>query len=109
MGLYSDPSFPANIDPTPSTNAAITRINMGTSPMQILAANPNRKGFSIYNDSNRILYVGTTSSVSTVSGFFVKIPANTFYVWSLQSIYNGAIFAIASGANAPCQVFELTP
>jgi len=109
MALYSDPSLPSNIDPTPSSNATITTVNVGTSPSQLLAANTTRKGFSIYNNSTRTVYIGTTSSVSVSAGFFARIPANTLYEWSNQTIYTGAIHAIANNSNASCQVFELTP
>lgn len=108
MALYSS-NLPANIDPTPSNNATITTLTVGTSASQVLAANTPRKGFSVYNNSNRLIYLGTTASVSITSGFFAIIPANSLYEWSLQTMYTGAVFAIANNTNAPCQVFELTP
>ncbi|PZU92593.1 MAG: hypothetical protein DCE90_18095 [Pseudanabaena sp.] len=109
MALYSDLTIPANIDPTPSNNGAITNVTVGTSSQSLIAANPNRQGFSIFNNSNRIVYLGINSSVSATSNYFARIPANGLYEWTLSSIYRGAIFAIANGTNAICQVLETTP
>lgn len=109
MALYAPASVPANIDPTPSTTPTLTTVTVGTSAIQVLAAAATRKGFTIHNNSNRTVYLGTSNSVSTTSNFFAVIPANSLYEWSLQTIYTGAIFAIANGANAAIQAFELTP
>jgi hypothetical protein len=42
-------------------------------------------------------------------GFFAVIPANTLYEWSMNTIFTGAVFAIANGAGATAQIMELTP
>lgn len=109
MALYLQQSIPSNIDATPSNNASITTVSVGTSAVQVLAANANRKGFTIHNNSNRTLYLGAANSVTTTQGFFAVVPANTLYEWSLSTMYTGAIFAIANGASASIQAFELTP
>jgi hypothetical protein len=109
MALYNNSVLPTNIDPTPSQTATITTVAVGNTAAQVLAANASRKGFSIYNNSNRILYIGTTNSVAVSSGLFAIIPANSLYEWSMASIYTGAVFAIANGTNGSAQVFELTP
>lgn len=109
MALYVDTSIPSNIDATPSNNATLPNVTVGTSSQQLIAANQSRLGFSIFNNSNRIVYLGINSNVSTTSNYFARIPANSLYEWSLTSIYRGAIFAIANGTNAICQVLETTP
>lgn len=109
MALYLQASIPANIDSTPSTSATTTTVSVGTIATQLLAANTNRKGFSIFNNSNRTLYLGTGNTVSSTSNFFAIVPANTLYEWSLATLYTGAVFAIANGTNASLQVLELTP
>lgn len=108
--LYAPAILPANIDPTPSTNGGLTSTTVSSSAVQILAANLNRKGFSIFNASNnRTLFLGLSNSVSTTSNYFVEIPPKGFFSWSQNTIFTGAIFAIASGSNANAQVLELTP
>ncbi|OIP78086.1 MAG: hypothetical protein AUK48_02400 [Oscillatoriales cyanobacterium CG2_30_44_21] len=109
MALYVDSSVPANLDPTPSNSATIATRTVGTSSQQLIAANPNRKGFSIFNNSSRIVYLGVTTNVSTTANYFTRIPANSLYEWSFASIYTGAVFAIGNGANAICHVLEITP
>jgi hypothetical protein len=109
MGLYSSQVVPANIDQTPSGSSTTATVGVGTTAVQLLAANLLRKGFSIYNNSNRSLFLGTSNGVLTTTGFFTIVPANTLYEWEMQSIYTGAIFAIASGPNGSAQTFEIAP
>lgn len=109
MPLYNDSSLPVSIDTTPSTNATIFTGTIGTASVQLLSANSTRKGFSIFNNSSRIVYLGVNANVSTSASYFVKINANSLYEWGFASIYTGAVFAIANGANANCQVLEITP
>lgn len=109
MALYVDSSVPANLDPTPSNSATIANVTVGTSSQQLIAANASRKGFSIFNNSNRIVYLGVNTNVSTTANYFTRIPANSLYEWSFDSSYTGAVFAIANGASAICQVLEITP
>lgn len=109
MALYPIELGIENIDPTPSTTANISSVTVGTTAVSILAANAERKGFSVYNNSNRKIRLGNTNAVTLTTGFFVIIPANTLYEWSGGSIYTGALFAIADGAGATCQISELTP
>lgn len=108
MALYSTQSLPSNVDPVPSNNATVSTVTVGSTSSQLLAANPVRKGFSIYNNSNRTVYLGLTNAVSTTGGFFALVPANSLYEWSLNSVFTGAVFAIATGTNASCQVSEFT-
>jgi hypothetical protein len=109
MALYAPPILPPNIDPTPSSNGGLTSTTVGTSVVQILASNIARKGFSVFNNSNRTLFLGIANSVSTTANYFTEIPPRGFYEWSLQSVFTGAIFAIASGAGAAAQVLEISP
>lgn len=111
MALFTDSSFPVTVDATPSNNATISTTSVGTSSQQLIAANAlsSRLGFSIFNSSNRIVYLGVNSNVSTTANYFTRIPANGLYEWSFASIYKGAIFAIANGAGATVQVMELAP
>jgi hypothetical protein len=108
MALYTS-ALPNNIDPTPSAAPTITAATIGTTAVQILAANANRKGFVIQNTSNRTLYLGVTNAVTATTNFFTSIPANGLYEWTLQTVYTGALFAIANGAAGSAQVLELSP
>jgi len=109
MALYLQQSIPSNIDPTPSSTPTTATVTVGTTAVQILAANANRKGFSFYNNSNRTIYLGTANSVSATQNFFAVVPPNTLYEWSLNTMYVGAIFAIANQTGGSVLAFELTP
>jgi hypothetical protein len=109
MALYADFSFPTTFDPVSSGTATITTATVAITAASILAANPNRKGFSVRNTSNRVISLGIASTLTVTSGFFVSIPANGYFEWSFNSAYTGAVFAIANGAGATAQVMELTP
>ena len=108
MALYSPQSIPANIDPTPSSSAPISTVAVGTTPIQVLAPLATRKGFSFCNNSNRAIYLGTGNTVSTTANFFAVIPANGLYEWNLNTVYTGAVFAIANGSGGSLQVLDLT-
>jgi hypothetical protein len=109
MALYADFTFPSALDSVPSGNMTITSATIGITAASILAANPNRKGFSIRNTSNRVLTLGIGSTLTTTQNFFVTIPANGYFEWSFASIYTGAVFAIANLAGGTAQVAELIP
>jgi hypothetical protein len=110
MALYPTANaLPTNIDPTPSANTAIATVTVGVAAVSLLAANANRKGMTIYNNSVRTLYLGVANTVTVTTGFFAIVPANTLYEWSVETSYVGALFAIANGAGASVQVMELTP
>jgi hypothetical protein len=70
-----------------------------------LASNTSRKGATIYNDSNKTLYIkfGTTASTSDFttqlkSGDYYEVPFN----------YVGRIDGIWASANGAARVTELT-
>ena len=108
MALYTS-GIPSNIDSIPSATATIAAVAIGTTAVQVLAANANRKGFSIQNTSNRTLYLGIANTVSATANFFAIIPANGLYEWSMKSVYTGAVFAISNLANGSAQALEISP
>lgn len=109
MAVYPTIFTPTNIDSTPSATPTLTSVAVGITAVSLLPANVTRKGFTTYNNSNRTVYLGTANTVTTSANFFAIIPPNSLYEWSLESIYNGAVFAIANGTGANCQILELTP
>ncbi|MEE3716277.1 hypothetical protein V2H45_05915 [Tumidithrix elongata RA019] len=109
MALYPSSNFTGSLIPTPSTNPVVASATIGTSSSQILAANATRQSFSVYNNSNRTIALGFVTGVTLTANYFTLIPANALYEWSQEAIPTGAIFAIASGANAAVQISELNP
>jgi hypothetical protein len=83
---------------TPSTVAA--SVTSGT----IVAANSNRKGLTIWNDSTANLHIDFDASVSTTD-YAVKIAAGGYYEMPFN--YTGIISGIWDTANGNARVREL--
>ena len=67
----------------PSQNAAgtATRTQVADTATNttILAANPNRVGGSIYNDSTAVLYLGEGTVDVTTTNYTAQVPPNGLY------------------------------
>ncbi|HNP72988.1 MAG TPA: hypothetical protein PLO33_10805 [Kouleothrix sp.] len=99
-------SNPAQTKLVRSSTGTKTSVGASASSVTVLAANANRLGGVIYNDSTAILYLdctgGTASSTSfsyfVAPGATVEIPAG----------YTGAITGIWSSATGNARVTEFT-
>jgi hypothetical protein len=86
----------------PSTTTSVA----GTaSSVTILAANANRKGFSVSNISSSKLYLSFTSPASA-SNCFIEMQPGAFLVFDQQLIVTVAIYGIWTNVNGTCQVTE---
>jgi hypothetical protein len=66
--------------------------------VQILAANTNRRGATIYNDSSATLYLGIGTGAVTLTDYTVRVPQNSYY--EVPAYYSGQIRGIwASDPN----------
>lgn len=93
----------ANADParTPTTASIAGSITSVT----LLAANANRKGFSISNVSGASLYL-SFSDPATTANCFVQMPPGAFLLLDQQLMVANAIYGIWSAANGTAQVTE---
>lgn len=88
------------------TTATTTSVNDTATSTTLLAANANRLGATIHNDSTAALYVklGTTASATD---FTVKMAADSYY--EVPFGYTGRIDGIwASDASGAARITELT-
>ena len=69
-----------------------------SSSYSALAASDDRKGATIYNNTDGELYVGLGTAAVSTSDFTVKVAAAGFY--ELPYKYYGAVKLIASGASS---------
>ena len=86
--------------------SAVTSVAGSTSNTVILASNANRLFATIYNATNKTMYVklGTTASTSSYS---VQLFASSY--WEVPSDYTGEIDAVwANGVSGNALVTELT-
>ncbi|BAY77958.1 hypothetical protein NIES25_44280 [Nostoc linckia NIES-25] len=103
MALYN-PATVTVVESTSGTSNPST-VAASTSSGTILAANSNRKGATIWNDSTANLFIDFDSAAS-LSDFAVKIAAGGYY--ELPFNYTGVISGIWSAANGNALVRELT-
>lgn len=86
---------------TPTT----TSVASSATSVTILAANTDRKGFSISNISTAKLYLSFTSPATTTN-CFIEVPAGAFLLLDQQLIIGNAIYGIWAAANGTAQVTE---
>ncbi|MDZ8096785.1 MAG: hypothetical protein RMZ42_33325, partial [Nostoc sp. DedQUE05] len=98
---------PASVTVTESTSGTSTptTVASSTSSQTILAANSNRKGATIWNDSTAILYLEFGATAAT-NAFTAKLLAGGYY--EVPFHYTGVISGIWSAANGNALVRELT-
>lgn len=89
----------------PSTGVQ-TSVASSASSVTILAANSNRFGASLYNDSTQILYLLYSNGTASNTNYSLQIPAGAY--WELPFSYTGAITGIWASANGNARVTELT-
>lgn len=103
MALYN-PSSVTVVESTSSTSTPST-VAASTSSQTIAAANANRKGLTIWNNSTANLYIDFDSA-ATASDAAVSIAAGGYFEMPFN--YTGIISGIWSAANGNALVRELT-
>ena len=86
---------------TPTT----TSVASSATSVMVLAANANRKGFSISNISTAKLYLSFTTPATTAN-CFIEVPAGAFLLLDQQLIVVSAIYGIWASATGTVQVTE---
>ena len=89
-----------------SSTATITSVVGATTNTSILAANANRVLATIFNGTNRTMYLALGATASTTS-YTIQLAQNAY--WELPLSYTGAISAVwNSGVSGNALVTELT-
>lgn len=86
---------------TPTT----TSVASSATSVTILAANANRRGVSIANDSTATLRL-SFATPATAANAFIVLPPGAFILLDQQMIVTGIIYGIWSAANGTAQVTE---
>lgn len=85
--------------------ATTTSVAAATSSTLLKAENDARKGVTVFNDTDKTLYLGGTTV--TTSAFIVKVDAGGYYEFPFG--YVGAVYGIwASGPTGSARVTEFT-
>lgn len=95
------------VDRAPVETATLSNVDDSTSSVTLAAANADRLGLIVYNDSSGDLYLKFGSSASSTS-FTVKIPADSY--WEMpEPVYTGIVTgAWSTDAGGAARVTELT-
>ncbi len=93
--------------PVAISTPTLSSVASSATNVAILAANANRRGAIIVNDSTSILYLKFGATASTTS-YSVKLNAGETYKIDAQLLYTGLIHGIWSSANGNAYVTELT-
>lgn len=91
-----------------SSTSVITSVAQTTSSVLFLAANANRRGFSLYNDTGAKCYVAMAGTASSTA-FSTLLAMNAGYEPIQTAVYKGAISGMwASGNSGFMRITELT-
>lgn len=104
MPLFSRSSGGSSVVPV-STAAAATAVTAATETTTLLAANENRKGASVWNDSSATLYLEMGSTVSS-SDYAVAMGAGDYF--EVPYGYTGMITGVWTTATGRAMVREFT-
>jgi len=77
-------------------------IALTSQAVEVVAANPNRRCLSLFNDTNNIVTLGLGLNSNQIAKILARIPANSVYELPIcgdGSIYCGAIYASAKNSG----------
>jgi hypothetical protein len=89
-----------------ATANARTSVAGAAADTLILAANSNRLGATIYNDSSAILYLALGTAAASTTDFTVKMVASAYY--EVPFGYTGMIRGIWASATGSARIGEVT-
>jgi hypothetical protein len=92
--------------PTKATTSATSSVASSAVSVTLLALNANRLGATVFNDSNKDLYL-KLGAVASLVDFTAKLRAGDYY--EVPANYTGVIDGIWSAVNGSARVTELTP
>lgn len=101
LSVWIDDGVTPTYPKTPTT----TSISASSTSQLILAANANRKGYSLANLSMANLYL-SFSNPATAANCFAELPPHAFIIFDQVMIVPNAIYGIWTGANGTAQVTE---
>ena len=90
-----------------SGTATTSNVSASASSTTVLAANTERRGFTVYNDSEFYLYLKAGATAATTD-FTVKLPPGAFYELLGPFIYTGIWDGIWNVAGGTARVTEFT-
>lgn len=106
VNIVSPLPIPVDLTIDVAANSVVTRVPSSITNVTLVATNLNRKGLSLYNDSNALQYVKFGATATTTDFTFI-LTSRMFYEMPFP-IYVGQIDVISSSTNGAIQVTELS-
>lgn len=97
---------PQLVQEAKSTAAVLANVAASDSSVTLQAANPARKGLTIFNDSTAILYVKCAAAAASATSFTVKLVGGAY--WELPFRYTGEIRGIWASATGAARLTEFS-
>lgn len=94
-----------------ASTGTIASVNDTNADVTILAANADRKGAAVFNDSTALLYLALANVTASATNYSVQIPAGGYFELPPcdGGVYTGVIKGIwASDASGAARVTEWT-
>ena len=85
-------------------NASVIVNNITTTAGTIINANANRRGLTIFNNSNQTIYIDTVNTVSTIS-FSIALQVGKYFE-APAPVYTGAYYAVVANGNTAINIRE---
>lgn len=92
--------------PAPSiTGGGPTSVTAAAADTLLLAANANRRGAAVTNDSTAVLYLSLGTTAASATAFTAKLAAGAYY--EVPAGYSGALRGFWAAANGAARVTEV--
>lgn len=101
----SNPATFSNTE-TVSTQAQQISNSLSTTASTLVASNSNRKGLTLFNSSDKTIFVDYSNAV-TASDYAFKLEPNAYYEMP-RPIYTGVLHAILATGTASIEVREFS-
>ncbi len=107
-GIADIPVVVSLIQPITAANTKYTAsASVGTTSLIVCAANPNRLGLFIYNNSSNSAYINFGAVANSGTAMVVLIPTFSTYSMPGPVIYTGQISAIRNSGSGILMCTEL--
>lgn len=100
------PGAPQLVQEAKASSGVLANVDASAASVVLKAANPARKGLTIWNDSSSVLYVKCAASAASATSFTVKLVADAY--WELPFRYTGEIRGIWVAAAGAARVTEFS-
>jgi hypothetical protein len=99
------PNNPITTSPASSATSSVTSVASSATNVTLLASNANRRGATVFNDSNKTLYLKLGATASTTS-YTAQLGVSDYY--EVPFAYTGIIDGLWSSVNGSARITELT-